>query len=284
MATYPHSVKAPAINPRFMDGHKTHLSALRRVDVPRMICPKCKYELPFEGKECPRCGIIFSKYRPRETSSTPEAKLPDTDAEVVPNRGDVIRDLLLRAEPDTNPIYFGGRLLLFILILIYGWKFILTPIESGTIFGSFWHLVNLPFHEAGHIVFRPFGQFMTSLGGSLGQLLMPLVCLGSFIFFTRDVFAGSFALWWFGENFLDLAPYINDARALRLPLLGGNTGQTSPYGFHDWEFILKEAGLLRYDHVLAQISHKMGIVIMLLAYFWGGYMLFKQFKNMDLNG
>jgi hypothetical protein len=249
-----------------------------------MICPKCKYALPFAGNECPRCGIIFSKYRPPETGSAIEVKLPDTKAEAVLDRSDIMRDLLFHVEPDTSPISFGGRLLLFIVLLVYGWRFMIMPMESGTILGSLWHLVNLPFHEAGHIIFRPFGRFMTSLGGSLGQLLMPLVCLGSFLFATRDVFAGSFALWWFGENFLDLAPYINDAMALRLPLLGGNTGQTSPYGFHDWEFILKEAGLLCYDHVLAQISHKTGIVIMLLAYFWGGYILFKQFKNMDLSG
>jgi hypothetical protein len=246
-----------------------------------MICPKCKYELPFEDKECPRCGIVFSKYRPPGKRGALEAKPRNTEAEVVLDRKDIIRELLFQVDPDVNSIGFGAKVLLFIILLIYGWKLILTPMGGGHILGSFWHLVNLPFHEAGHIVFRLFGRFMASLGGSLGQLLMPLVCLGSFIFFKRDVFAGSFALWWFGENFLDLAPYINDARALTLPLLGGNTGQTSPYGFHDWEFILQAAGLLPYDHVLAQISHKTGIVIMVLAYVWGGYILFKQFKNID---
>ena len=49
--------------------------------------------------------------------------------------------------------------------------------ESKDVLGSFWHLVNLPFHEAGHILFRPFGRLMTSLGGSITQLLMPLICL-----------------------------------------------------------------------------------------------------------
>lgn len=249
-----------------------------------MICPKCKYELPLEDKECPRCGIIFSKYRVRQTGSAREPKPSHRENKGVSEGVDIIRNLLLHVDPDTNPIAFGARLLLYIVLLICGWKLMLTPLANGTIFGSFWHLVNLPFHEAGHIVFRLFGRFMSSLGGSLGQLLMPLVCLGSFLLFTRDTFAGSFSLWWFGENFLDLAPYINDARALRLPLLGGNTGQTSPYGFHDWEFILKEAGLLRYDYVLAQVSHKAGIVIMLLASLWGGYILYEQYKNMDLRG
>ncbi len=60
---------------------------------------------------------------------------------------------------------------------IWSFKFILTPMQSQYAMESFWHLVNLPFHEAGHLIFRPFGRLMTSLGGSLGQLLMPLVCL-----------------------------------------------------------------------------------------------------------
>ena len=248
-----------------------------------MICPNCKFELIDAGTECPRCGIIFSKYRPPEKEVVTEEKRPLEGREVVPAERNLVKEILFDVELDTNPFYFGGRVILFIILLIYGCKFILTPIESSTIYSGFWHLVNLPFHEAGHIIFRPFGRFMTSLGGSLGQLLMPLVCIGVFLIATKDAFAGSVGLWWFGENFIDLAPYINDARALVLPLLGGNTGQTSPYGFHDWEFILKESGLLRYDHALAQVSHKTGIMLLLLAYLWGGYILFKQFKNLDLN-
>jgi hypothetical protein len=53
------------------------------------------------------------------------------------------------------------------------------------IFDSFWHLVNLPFHEAGHIIFRPFGRLMTSLGGSMMQVLVPLVCMAVFLVKTR---------------------------------------------------------------------------------------------------
>ena len=69
---------------------------------------------------------------------------------------------------------------------------------------------------------------MTSLGGSLGQLLMPLICLIVFLIKTKDAFAVSVSLWWFGENFMDLASYINDARARKLMLLGGNTGRNAP--------------------------------------------------------
>ncbi len=81
---------------------------------------------------------------------------------------------------------------------------------------------------------------------------------------------------------MDLAPYIGDARSLTLPLLGGNTGRTSPYGFHDWEFILQETRLLRYDHVLAKCAYILGTVLMICALAWGGYILFRQYKRLNL--
>lgn len=145
---------------------------------------------------------------------------------------------------------------------------ILSPASNGA-GQSFLHLVNSPFHEAGHLLFRPFGDFVTSLGGTLGQLLMPLICAGTLLLKTRDPFGAAVACWWFGQNFVDIAPYINDARAGDLPLLGGNFGHSSPYGFHDWEYLLTESGLLHLDHHIAWLSHGLGAVIMLLALAWG---------------
>jgi hypothetical protein len=92
----------------------------------------------------------------------------------------------------------------------------------------FLHLVNLPFHEAGHINFRTFAAFITLLGGTLGQLLMPSICMGVLLFNTRYPFGGPVALWWEGESFLDIAPYMFDARAGQLPLLGGDFGHSAP--------------------------------------------------------
>ncbi|CAK8724819.1 Zincin peptidase [Candidatus Electrothrix aarhusensis] len=165
------------------------------------------------------------------------------------------------------------------VLLIWGWKLIFASVASNAAGKSFLHLVNTPFHEAGHVFFSPFGSFLHSLGGTLGQLLMPLICTVVFLLQTRDTFAAAVGLWWFGENFLDIAPYIGDARAGVLPLLGGNTGHSSPYGFHDWEFLLTETGLLRYDLAIARLSHVIGSVIMLLAVTWGGYILWKTYNE-----
>ncbi len=246
-------------------------------------CPKCSFGQPDQHTECPRCGIIIDKYR-RLQDNLPESEASETtQSEAAPGIIALIKELLFYVKPETNPLIFCGRAMFFLIIFVWGLKFIFMPMASNYVFDSIWHLINLPFHEFGHILFRPFGRLMTSLGGSIAQVLMPVICLVVFLIKTRDTFAATFTLWWTGQNFMDLAPYINDARSLTLPLLGGNTGRTSPYGFHDWEFILQETKLLRYDQVLAKLADMCGTFLMILAFIWGGYILFKQYKNLVRN-
>ncbi len=240
-----------------------------------MKCPKCNFEQEDQNLDCIRCGIIFEKYR----NSQESAPIPDTQPKQSNLRAS-IKELIFYVHPTTNPFAFGCRILFFLVISVWGFNFIFSSINSNCAGESLWHMINLPFHEAGHIIFRPFGRVITSLGGSLAQLLMPSICLFVLLIKTRDSFGASFSFWWIGENFLDLAPYINDARSLTLPLLGGNTGRTAPYGFHDWEFILKELGLIRYDHFLAYCSHIVGSLIMIVSFLWGGYILYQQYKNL----
>ena len=104
------------------------------------------------------------------------------------------------------------------------------------------------FHEAGHIVFAPFGGFMMSLGGSLLQLIVPIVCAWAFLFQQDDPFGASVCVWWTGESLLDLSPYIDDARSLQLMLLGGPAAEVEG---HDWEAILMALGWLHLDHTIA---------------------------------
>jgi hypothetical protein len=177
-----------------------------------------------------------------------------------------------------NPFSFAGRCLLFILLTVWGWIFMVTPLELNYAGESVLHLVNLPFHEAGHVFFIPFGRFMTVLGGTLGQIVMPLMCAGTLLLKTRDTFGASVALWWTAENFMDIAPYINDARALELMLLGGVTGQEVEG--HDWEYLLGSLGWLRYDHLLAHLAQWVGISVMALALLWSGWVLARQYRSL----
>jgi hypothetical protein len=172
-----------------------------------------------------------------------------------------------------------GWALGLLVMIVWGGKLIFVNIADNAAGSSLLHLVNLPFHEAGHVLFRPFGSFLTSLGGTLGQLLIPLICLLTLLLKNRDPFGAAVCLWWFGENFLDIAPYINDARSGELPLVGGNFGHSSPYGFHDWEYLLTESGLLRYDHALARASHLLGALLMLGAVCWVGGLLYRHYQK-----
>jgi hypothetical protein len=100
-----------------------------------------------------------------------------------------------------------------------------------------------------------------------------------FLIQKRDPFAASFTLWWFGENFIDIAPYIDDSIRLTMPLLGGNTGRTSPYGFHDWQYILTESGLLLHCNKIALFSHNLGKFIIVIALIWGAYLIYQEYKE-----
>jgi hypothetical protein len=73
---------------------------------------------------------------------------------------------------------------------------------------------------------------------------------------------------------MDLAPYIADARALELPLLGGRTG--AEVEGHDWEYLLGTLGLINQDVALGRLSFALGALAMLAALGWGGVVLWRQ--------
>src|SRR5437867_721256 len=145
---------------------------------------------------------------------------------------------LLPPEERVTSFAFAGRVLVYGLLIFWGVKFIATPMETNYVGGHFMHLINLPFHEAGHLIFSPFGRFMMVLGGSLWQLLMPLICLGAFLFYNNDAFGATVALWWFAESLMDPSPYINHARDPQLILLGGLTGSEFERCEHRFDIIL----------------------------------------------
>lgn len=248
-------------------------------------CPKCQQPVSDENAlVCPHCGIVFAKYfKYHPQTDTPQPPSPQSESQpaetvqitVFDDNNSRFNELFEDAYSD-SVTHWVGRGIVWLGLIVWSWLLIDLPIVNNTAGESFLHLVNLPFHEAGHIIFRPFGQFITSLGGTLGQLLMPLICAGTLLLKTRDPFGAVVALWWFGENFLDIAPYMNDARAGELPLVGGNFGHSAPYGFHDWEYLLTESGLINYDHQLAGLTFFIGVLLMLAALGMAGFLLWRQ--------
>lgn len=241
-----------------------------------MKCPKCGLEQGDFKSECMRCGLIFSRYRPPEER---EFKYPleGMPRPPLPRR---MLNYLLFTKDRIQPVYFAGRVIVFAAILLWSLKFFEASIESNYVGHSFMHLVNLPFHEAGHIVFSIFGRFMHSLGGTLGQIIMPVACTLVLLIKTRDTFGASMTLWWTGESLLDMAPYINDARTMSLQLLGGNTGASAPYGFHDWNYLLTEMNILDHERTLARLVEAGGKAVMALALLWGLVVLLKQMRRL----
>ena len=135
-----------------------------------------------------------------------------------------------------------GRAALWLGLSIWTVSLLRSPLHA--LGGSILHLINLVFHEAGHVVFAPFGSFMMSLGGSLLQVIVPLVCAWAFRFQQDDRFAASVCVGGPGESLFDLAPYIDDARSLQLMLLGGPAAEVEG---RDWEAILMALGSLVYS-------------------------------------
>jgi hypothetical protein len=65
---------------------------------------------------------------------------------------------------------------------------------------------------------------------------------------------------------VDLAPYIADARRLKIVLLGGRTG--AEVEGHDWEYLLTSLGWMQFDHALGRTAHVAGTLVMLSAVAW----------------
>jgi hypothetical protein len=131
----------------------------------------------------------------------------------------------------------------------------------------------LAVHEFGHYLFMPFGEMMTILGGSLFQVIFPLVFVWYFIWGKeehRDRHAAMICLWWASIALLGVAIYAADARAGQLMLLSGATGEDDP-DMHDWKNLFSMWGVLNRDTVYAG---RMRFFAALMCMFSIGYGLY----------
>ncbi|MDP2684689.1 MAG: hypothetical protein Q8P20_06645 [bacterium] len=142
--------------------------------------------------------------------------------------------------------------------------------------------VNLIFHEAGHWIWAIFGETMKFLGGSLNQVLIPIICLIVLVI-KRKWLGAMFSLWWTGQSLVNLSVYIGDAWAKALPLLGGDNV------VHDWNWLLGMWGLRDYDTQIASTVWWIGTALMVGAVIWGLILFFillrfKKQKVVDSKG
>lgn len=147
---------------------------------------------------------------------------------------------------------------ILILILVRTTYILLARVNTHVFIDG----VNLLIHEAGHLVFRAFGEFLMYLGGTLMQLIIPSLFIFYFLS-KRDFFAAFFSLFWFGQNFIGVSYYIADAKDKVLPLLHDNL-RPNKEG-HDWAYILSKLNLLNHAKLLGEIVFWIGGFIMTLS-------------------
>lgn len=191
----------------------------------------------------------------------------------------MIKDILFPSQGKDS--YSLIRVIFWIFLIYYSLRFFSFGINTG-VMNDFLHGPNLIFHEAGHVIFSPFGDFIMILGGSLEQCLIPIIVIYTFLFKEQNPFWASIGLWWLGQNLTDVALYISDASARSLPLIGGMSEEA-----HDWGNLLTMTGLLRYDFTFGIITHYMGMILMILAFIWWYYIHMNAYigssKKRELN-
>jgi hypothetical protein len=188
---------------------------------------------------------------------------------------------LLKPLEQIDDISFYGRCIALGLLAIWSWRLFAYDYRDGEMGASFMHNILLPIHEAGHVIFMPFGECMHILGGSLFQLALPWSIGVAFIWVNRDNFGAALGLWWGSVSLLDLAPYIYDSLHPQLILLGGHTGEDGP---HDWIYLLSRMGQLDHAQRWGMIAHALGGILMLVALTWALAILWRQYRQKDSVG
>jgi hypothetical protein len=117
-------------------------------------------------------------------------------------------------------------------------------------------LVDLGFHELGHLLARPLGIVPHFLAGSTTQVLVPLGLGAYFWLSQRDEVASGLMLAWAASAAQDASVYIADAPYERLQLIGGH---------HDWAYLLGRWNMMRLADELAGLVWFSGLVIGLVG-------------------
>jgi hypothetical protein len=163
--------------------------------------------------------------------------------------------------PEWKPISLAGGcawLVVYGLFLIYAYLN-----TSGFWFPDF---VNLMIHEAGHPAFSWGGHTLMLLGGTLGELIVPLGC-AVYFFLQRQIYGFAFSIFWFFENFPYIGTYMADARDNALPLVNGDIG--------DWTLLFGQWGLMEYDRRIGHVFHVIGWTGMIAVMAWLGYRTYR---------
>lgn len=153
--------------------------------------------------------------------------------------------------PNVPKLIFAVLLSLYFLWIAY------DPMQ-----GSFLDNVDLPIHETGHLLFRVPGEFMMIAGGSLFQVIFPVVFVGYFLW-QKSYYSAAIVLLWVGQSILNVWVYASDAVVMQLVLTSGFTGTEG--SFHDWNYLLNATGLINSTKAVAGVIRFIGTVTIIAA-------------------
>jgi hypothetical protein len=158
---------------------------------------------------------------------------------------------------------------LVVLYGFFGFHYILDPH-----FMSFIDSFNLLIHELGHVVFGFLGMTIGIAGGTILQLLVPILTLVQF-WGQRDYTALSFPFFWLATHLFNIAIYIEDAQRQSLVLISLGYGEP----IHDWNYLLYKIGLIEYAMPIANFVRILGYAFLLIACMYGAWILILVLTN-----
>ena len=226
------------------------------------LCEKCGNYDPTRqlttDSRCPSCGVVYAKLpQPSVSEVSTSPALSVGPSSMGPSSTGAATSLFATRKPDFDwlPIKqaelwlsVAAVCILFAIVLFDEHGFVLLLDHA-----------NLAFHEAGHLFFGVLGSTLGLYGGTLGQLVFPIVA-GVRFWYQRQAVGVALSGVWLFENFLNIARYMADARAQLLPLVGG--------GEHDWYHIFSRWGQLTRDTDIASVTQTLGWVGMIGCMLW----------------
>jgi hypothetical protein len=149
------------------------------------------------------------------------------------------------------------------LILLFWFGLVFIHHLKDSNYGSLLGPLNLGIHEAGHLMFMPFGnEFLIVFGGTLAQVAAPVFGMWNF-YVQKDFYSIALCFGWLSTNLFNISIYMADARARVLPLV-------SPFGppeGHDWDYLFRKFGVLQLDWFFAGVTWFLAVIAMLICFF-----------------
>ena len=147
---------------------------------------------------------------------------------------------------------------------------------SDPYYSGFFSAITFGIHELGHVLFSPFGLWVSVLGGSFAQIAAPAITI---LLFWRqpDYFAMTVGGVWLSTAAYELAVYVEDASTMTLPLLS-----LSDEAYHDWNYLLTSINMLQSDQAIARFLRLCAGALMvasLAAAVWMMWMMWRTAKR-----